>query len=131
MNAWSEKVVVLKQPATLAVALTTFTVNISGGVILPVLPLLASERGASPVLVGAIFSSNGIGRAVAQLPAGWLSDRIGDRRVLLLSIPLLAVLTLLYAVSPSPTVFVGIAFTMGLVEGFVLPAHSRLLVELA
>jgi len=42
-------------------------------------PLYLKEWGADPILIGGILSGMGIWMTVAQLPAGYFSDRFGPR----------------------------------------------------
>jgi DHA1 family multidrug resistance protein-like MFS transporter len=62
------------------------------GIIAPILSLYAQTLGVSSTLVGMLVTIFGVGRLVANLPAGYLSQRIGRR-------PLLAAGPLIVAVS--------------------------------
>ena len=67
------------------------------GLVVPFLPARAQALGASPALVGALFGAYGAGLLVGTPPAGWLADRIGARRILLLGLLALLGATLLFA----------------------------------
>ncbi|MCX6053595.1 MAG: MFS transporter [Chloroflexi bacterium] len=45
-------------------------------------PLYLQEWGADPLLIGGILGSMGIAMMVAQVPAGYLSDRFGSRAIM-------------------------------------------------
>ncbi|HYK91618.1 MAG TPA: MFS transporter [Acidobacteriota bacterium] len=47
--------------------------------------LLMSDFGLSQIQMGHVFSAFLLGYALFQIPAGWLADRLGARRVLILS----------------------------------------------
>src|ERR1700730_9464344 len=72
------------------------------GFFLPILPLLIAARGGGASVVGLIFASGMVGRALVQYPAGWLSDRIGRRPVILGSLLLYAVIFPVYALPLPP-----------------------------
>jgi MFS family permease len=68
------------------------------GFVLPILPLLISRRGGSPLFVGVVFASGVAVRALAQYPAGWLADRWGHRPVIVASLLVYGLGFPLYAV---------------------------------
>ncbi|HLH32526.1 MAG TPA: MFS transporter, partial [Terriglobia bacterium] len=54
-------------------------------VILPLLPFYAESLGATPAVVGLLVSAYAICQLIAGPPLGQLSDRVGRKRVLLVS----------------------------------------------
>ncbi len=64
------------------VAVSLFFWGIGEGFFLIFQPLYLQELGASPVLIGTILGAMGIAMAVLQIPAGYLTDRIGSRPVM-------------------------------------------------
>jgi DHA1 family tetracycline resistance protein-like MFS transporter len=97
---------------------------------LPILPLYVHSRGGSALLVGTIFASGVIARALAQYPAGWLSDRWGRRPVIVGSLLLYAILFPLYALPVPPAALIGLRFVQALVGGAYLPASLALAADL-
>jgi len=57
--------------------------------------------GASPFQLGVVNSVGGLAEAAIAAPTGWLADRYGIRRILLLGTPLLALGALIFALSPN------------------------------
>jgi len=49
-----------------------------------------TELGASPLEVGYVTSFGGLASTLISLPTGWLADRFGIRRILLVALPLMA-----------------------------------------
>ena len=49
----------------------------------PVLPLYASQLGASEVVVGIVISSSFVSRTLLEIPVGYISDRVGYRAPLI------------------------------------------------
>lgn len=91
---------------TLGLVFATILIDFVGfSVLIPVLPLYAARLGATSVEVGLILSLYAIAQLLFLPAWGWLSDRIGRRPVLLISLAgtvasflLLAVAETLYAV---------------------------------
>lgn len=67
-------------------------VQLSWTLVVPVLPVFASEFGLGPAELGLVVGIFGIGRLLVNIPAGMLADRV-DRRWLLLWSVLAVVLT--------------------------------------
>ncbi len=74
----------LRQEKRLAPLLVMIAcVMMGSGLVAPVLSLYAQTFGVTNVLVGALITVFGVGRLLANLPAGYLSQRIGRRPLLL------------------------------------------------
>ena len=59
--------------------LPTLLFSLGEGAMIPVIPVVATERGASLALAGLIAAMLMVGDEFADLPAGWLVARIGER----------------------------------------------------
>jgi MFS transporter, DHA1 family, tetracycline resistance protein len=88
---------------------TTVAVDLVGfGVVLPLLPLYAERFHASATTVGALFSSFSVAQLIFAPVWGRLSDRVGRKPVLILSLVGTAVGTLLTGLAGSlPLLFAG------------------------
>lgn len=75
----------------LSVLPPTFLALTSEGAISPILPLYAAGFGAGAMLTGIVVAAYGIARIALSFPAGYFSDRVG-RRLLMVSGPALAAL---------------------------------------
>src|SRR5437870_4413301 len=100
------------------------------GFFLPILPLLIAARGGASTVVGLTFASGVVARALVQYPAGWLSDRVGRRPVILVSLFLYAIIFPLYALPLPPAVIVGVRFAHALAGGAYGPASLALIADL-
>jgi MFS family permease len=87
-------------------------------------PLYLQKWGANPVEIGAILSMMGIAMAVAQAPAGYLSDRVGSRPVMWASWVLGTIAAGLMALAGSLPLFVTGLLTYGLTSFVVAPMNS-------
>jgi len=90
---------------------------------------IANEFHLSDVQLGAVFSAFVLGYAFGQAPAGWLADKIGPRRILLLGAIWWAVFTtLITALSPALGsllwIVIVIRFSLGAGEAVVYPASN-------
>jgi MFS family permease len=63
--------------------LPTLLFSLGEGAMIPVIPVVATERGASLALAGLIAAMLMVGELVADLPAGWLVARIGERAAMI------------------------------------------------
>src|SRR5512137_2648843 len=61
------------------VAISLFTWGLGEGMFLIFQPLYLQQMGVDPKIIGVILGGAGIAMSMAQLPAGYLSDRIGQR----------------------------------------------------
>lgn len=91
------------------------------GIVSPLLPLYAEAMGASGVLLGMIFSSFTITRAVVIPIIGPLSDRRGRKLFLLIGFGGFTVATLGYLLATSPLHLIVTRAIQGATAGMMLP----------
>ncbi|MFD4420907.1 MFS transporter [Agromyces sp. NPDC058484] len=82
--------------------LPTFLFSFGEGAIIPVIPVVATDRGASLALAGLVAALLMVGQLAGDLPAGWLVSRIGEHNAMI-GASMLAVIGILIALV-SPTV---------------------------
>jgi MFS family permease len=87
--------------ALLTLALIGFISQVGIGVMLPLLPLYATQLGASPFVLGLLTSSFAVTNAVGQLGVGFLADRFGSRRFITGGLGLYGAMNLLIATAAS------------------------------
>lgn len=130
-------------PVVAVAALQTGMTNMNFGVLAPI---YAADTGHSAALAAGLVSTWSVGGVLAQLPVGWLSDRV-DRRLILagaglvaalaclatatlghLSTPLLFALFFVYGASTLSIYPVAIAYAGSKVESrFIVAISGRLL----
>jgi DHA1 family solute carrier family 18 vesicular amine transporter 1/2 len=81
------------------VTYATFTDIVAYAIAAPVLPDLSRKLGASPAMIGLLFSSFGVTLLGVSIPMGAVSDRVGRRRPLVGGLVVLSAATLLFAVA--------------------------------
>jgi MFS transporter, AAHS family, benzoate transport protein len=98
-----------------------------------VVPSLLAEPGwgLTPVTAGRIASLTSIAMAVGAVLAGSLADRIGRRRVVMISLVVFSLSMAGCALAPSATVFEVLRALGGLGLGAMFPSATALVVEFA
>jgi len=95
----------------------------------PLLPFIRDEFALNYTRVGLIVSAFSLSYGISQLPAGWLSDRIGPRIVVILGISGVAVFGLLVGVSQTFTMMLIFLVLMGTVAGGYHPTAPALILK--
>jgi len=89
------------QPNIVALSLVSLVVMMGSSMVTPSLTLYAQDIGADGFLVGAVIAGFAIGRLVFDLPAGFLADRLGIGRTMILGLGVLAGASTLAGFAPS------------------------------
>lgn len=66
----------------LYVIISLFTWGVGEGAFFYFQPLFLEELGASPIVIGAILGGVGVAMTVVHIPAGYLADRFGRRKLM-------------------------------------------------
>src|SRR4051812_8147131 len=106
-----------------------FAVGLVGSMVGPVLPDLARITGSDLASLGSIFTLLFLGSVVSQSVAGFMTDRIGHRPVLLTGLILIATGMLGLSLSPSFPFALVAAFVMGLGNGAVVVSVNLLVAQ--
>lgn len=101
------------------------------GVISVVLVLITQELGLSPLWSGLIAASTLIGIFIGAPAAGWLSDRIGRKRLFTIDIAIFVVLGLLQAVVSEPWQLFVVRLLLGIAIGAEYSIGAAMLSEFA
>jgi MFS family permease len=105
-------------------AISLFTWGMGEGMFYMFQPLYLQQWGASPVLIGALLGGLGVAMAVAQIPAGYLADRLGSRAVMIAAWLTGLVSTLIMGFAPSMEVFIIGMLAYGLTSFVSAPLNS-------
>jgi MFS transporter, AAHS family, 3-hydroxyphenylpropionic acid transporter len=82
---------------------------------------LRDELRPDPAALGVFFSVGGAGLLVGSLAGGWLSDRIGRKRVLVASVAAFGIFSLLTSLAPTMGLLTVARFLTGLGLGGAMP----------
>ncbi|MET7281040.1 MFS transporter [Kribbella sp. NPDC005582] len=109
----------------------THFVSRAGGVARSFLVLyLTQERGLSATTAGAVLAAVGIGDIASQLLGGWLSDRIGRRRTMLIGFLGTAVALITLGAATTLPGIAAAAFGVGMLAELFRPVGSAALADL-
>jgi DHA1 family multidrug resistance protein-like MFS transporter len=97
----------------------------------PMLPLLASELGATPPLVGLVVGASTLTGIVIKLPAGALSDLVGRRPLLIAAAIVFTVMPFTYFGATSLAALIAIRFVHGSATAIFGPVASAMLSDMA
>src|SRR6478735_4367499 len=67
----------------LAAYLPTFLFSVGEGAIIPLIPTVANNLGATLAVAGLIASMVMLGELVGDIPSGWIVSRIGERTAMI------------------------------------------------
>lgn len=96
----------------------------------PVLPLFASWLGADPAEVGMVAAVSAFTGVVASIPAGFLADHCGRRRMLLIAAAVFATAPLFYLAVSEIWQLVCVRLYHGMATAIFLPVAMALVSEL-
>src|SRR5438067_1009156 len=113
----------------LAVSVSVGVAYTGVGMVSPVLVLYAQSRGASVAIIGAMASSFLLSNFVFQYPTGWIADRWGRKRVMVVGLAVEAALSLVYLVINNAELFIVLRFIEGMVGAALLPPARALIAE--
>ncbi|GLC88386.1 MFS transporter [Lysinibacillus piscis] len=86
---------------------------------------IAKEFNLTESLTGIVLSSFFAGYALMQIPGGWLADRFGYRKILILTVLVWSIFTALTGAAWSLISLVIIRFLFGVGEGSFFPSASK------
>ena len=86
---------------------------------------MAAELSLSDTEMGLVFGAFSLGYAVAQIPAGWLADRVGPRLTLAAAVTLWSGFTALTGAAHGLISLVLVRFLFGAAEAAAFPGSAR------
>jgi len=93
--------------------------------------LYATELGATPVALGSINSISSIAGSLITIPSGWAADRYGLKRVLLLGLGLIALVSGLYSFATSWEILIFALFFFGASGMLIMPLVDIIFINYA
>jgi MFS family permease len=109
----------------LAALLPTLLFSVGEGAIIPIIPTVADNLGASLAIAGLIASMIMLGELFGDIPSGWIVSRIGERTAMIYA-SLIAMAGLVTAmIAPNPWMLGVAIFLIGLATAvFALARHA-------
>jgi MFS family permease len=112
----------------LLLAVSIFLVIAATNILTPLLPVIQDDFGVSITTAGFIVGSYGLARLAVDLPAGFLADTVGHRRLSVVAIVLLILASILGLIAGSVEVLIasriGSGFAVGILATVILSALS-------
>lgn len=108
-------------PTLLTLLLSVFTALLGVGIIVPVLPVFASDLGASGLGLGLIIASFSVVRGVLQPVIGHHSDRLGRKRFLLAGLIIYSLVGLFIPLAQSVSHLIAIRGFHGVGSAMIVP----------
>jgi MFS family permease len=102
-----------------------FGTHVVGAMLNPLLPMIRDDLSLSYTTAGLLVSIYSVIGGIAQLPAGWLADRIGSRLLILLSTSGVAIGGIMIGLSHSYGVLIVFLALTALLTGGYHPSASK------
>ncbi len=106
--------------------LAHFSHHIVSSLLTPLLPFIRDSFSLSYTRAGILVSAFTLAYGIAQLPGGWLSDRLGPHRLIIIGISGVALCGLLVGLSTSYIMLIIFFILMGILGGGYHPSASPL-----
>ncbi len=104
--------------------ISIFLVIAATNILTPLLPVVRADFGVSITAAGLVVGSYGLARLIVDLPAGWLADWVGHRRLSVIALIVLIVASVLGSVAPTIEFLiaarVGAGFAVGILATIIL-----------
>jgi MFS transporter, DHA1 family, multidrug resistance protein len=113
------------------VALTCFAAMIGTGIILPLLPVYATNMGATGIWIGIIVAGYSVSRAIAMPFIGRLSDRMGRKFFMVLGLALYTLLSMAYVWAQDVYQLSLVRFFHGIAAGMIMPVARAYIGDLS
>ncbi|MFB0558035.1 MAG: MFS transporter [Candidatus Bathyarchaeia archaeon] len=110
--------------------LCVFIAMIGLGIISPIIPNYASSMGATGLMIGLIYSSFSLSRAVLQAPMGRLSDSVSKKKIIIVGLTAYTVTSILYTRASSPEMLIYVRLFHGVGSAMVMPVAMAYAMEL-
>jgi len=101
--------------------LCVFMAMMGLGIVSPILPNYASDMGATGVMIGLIYSSFSVSRALLQTPVGRFADSYSKKRIIIVGLAAYTVTSVLYTFVSSPESLIAVRFVHGVGSAMVMP----------
>ena len=118
-------------PSLLWLGAALFTWGIGEGMFYMFQPIYLQQLGADPIQIGVILGGLGLVMTLAHIPAGYLSDRIGRRPILIAAWGIGVAATLIMAFATNLIVFIAgallyrfTAFAISPLDSYVTAARG-------
>jgi len=100
------------------------------GLVMPLLPIYARNFGASGLQLGLLTSSFAVARLTTALPGGWLADKLGRKKPVVLGLLVYSIVMSLYGFSQDVFQLILFRAFQGMASGIVWPVISTMVADM-
>lgn len=97
---------------------------------LPYNQLYATALGADPVELGSLNSMRSVVSSLIAIPSGWIADRYGPKRVLLLGLATTVAISVIYGLADNWWMLIPAIILYGMGQGLILPYVDMLFINI-
>jgi DHA1 family multidrug resistance protein-like MFS transporter len=101
------------------------------GLVMPLLPLYASDFGATGIQLGLLTGSFAITRMITTFLGGWLADKVGRKTPVIVGLLAYSIVMTLYGFSRDVNQLILLRGLQGLVSGIVWPVINVMVADIA
>ena len=101
------------------------------GLVMPLLPIYASDFGATGIQLGLLTGSFAITRTITSFLGGWLADKVGRKTPVIVGLLAYSVVMTLYGFSQDVNQLILLRGLQGLASGVVWPVISVMVADVA
>ncbi|UCE95351.1 MAG: MFS transporter, partial [Candidatus Bathyarchaeota archaeon] len=125
-----DSMVFFRYPQLFPLCFAVFVSMLGFGLVMPILPIYARDFGATGSQLGLLTASFAIARLITTFPGGWLADRAGRKKPIILGLLAYSVVMALYGLSQDTNQLIILRGLQGLASGIVWPIISTMVVEM-
>jgi MFS family permease len=100
------------------------------GLVMPLLPIYARSFGATGIQLGLLTASFAISRAITTYPGGWLADKSGRKKPIIIGLLMYSVVMGLYGFTEDVNQLIILRALQGVASGIVWPVISTMVVDI-
>ena len=110
------------------ILLTSFS-SIGYGYLTTAIAAYLPEQGVDSAKVGLIIGLSGLAMIISAIPFGFMSDRLGRKRLLLFGLAILPFSMFICALSADPDLYMAAAIISGVAEGAILSTWNAMIAD--
>ncbi len=114
----------------LPLCFAVFVSMLGFGLVMPLLPIYARNFGASGLQLGFLTSSFAVARLITTFPGGWLADKLGRKKPVVLGLLVYSIVMSLYGFSQDVFQLILFRALQGMASGIVWPVISTMVADM-
>ncbi len=125
-----DMIVLFKYRQLFPLCFAVFVSMLGFGLVMPLLPIYARDFGATGTQLGLLTASFAITRLITTFPGGWLADRAGRKKPIILGLLAYSIVMALYGFSQDANQLILLRGLQGMASGVVWPVISTMVVDM-